>query len=220
MGERATPLELDGPDGPIAALLREAEGDRGVALVLPGFLRAGGRLGGSPGRPPLSFAVSMLRSLGLSVLEVWWEEPPADANWLASAADTALRRANTLDRPLEVLVGKSMGTWALAVTAAPPDVASVWLTPLVREPGVADAIARYGTRAFVVAGTADELFEEAVGARLRAAGAAVVVLEGADHTLETDDPVASARLLADWLQPLQAFLRAVLPAYPRPGVRT
>ena len=37
MGERATPLELDGPDGAIPCILREARDDSGVAVVLPGL---------------------------------------------------------------------------------------------------------------------------------------------------------------------------------------
>jgi hypothetical protein len=211
MRERATPLELDGPDGAIQCILRETPDDTGVAVVLPGSLEQRGRVGGSPTRVPLGAAGAVAKSLGLSLLEVWWETPDADPVWLGAVAEAALDRARAI-RPLEAVVAKSMGTWALSCVPVLPDVATVWLTPLVREAGVVDAIAACQNRAIVVAGSADPLFDLGVVERLTAADVDVVVLEDADHRLEVGDPVASARLLVGWLERLQAFLQSAVDA--------
>jgi hypothetical protein len=41
---------------------------------------------------------------------------------------------------------------------------------------------------------------------MRRAGFDIVVLEGANHALEVDDPAASARLLAELVERLRAFV--------------
>jgi hypothetical protein len=211
MGERATPFELEGPDGAIPCILREAADDTGLAVVLPGFLDDNGRLGGSPGRLPLGAAVAVAQSAGLSVLEVWWERPRADAAWLGAVAAAALDRAGAI-RPVDAIVAKSMGTWALAHVPISPDVATVWLTPLVREAGVAEAIAARAEKAIVVAGSADPMFDLDMVERLGEAGVELVLLHEADHRLEVGDPVESAQLLAGWLVRLQTFLLTALSA--------
>jgi pimeloyl-ACP methyl ester carboxylesterase len=208
MGERATPFELDGPDGPISCVLHERDDDVGIAVVLPGLIRAAGRLGGSPARTKVAFPAALVRTFGLSVLEVWWE-PPDDEEWLVAASAAALRRAGER-RSLEVVVANSLASVALARLGEHRQLVTVWVTPFLREPGVREAIRTAGSRAFVVGGSADPLFDLEAVEGLRGAGAHVAQLEGADHALELPDPVASARLLAEWLAALQGFLSTAL----------
>jgi pimeloyl-ACP methyl ester carboxylesterase len=209
MGERATPFELDGPRGSIPCVLHEAaDEDGGIAVVLPGLVRAGGRLGGSPARTKLAFPTALLRTFGLSVLELWWE-PEEDEASLGAATVKALRHARER-RSLEVVVAASQASVPLARLGDERQLATVWVTPLLLEAGFRDAIERAGSRAFVVGGSADPHYDLDAVDGLRAAGAHVVVLEGADHALVVADPVASARLLAGWIAELRGFLSTAL----------
>jgi hypothetical protein len=212
--ERPTLLEVRGPGGvPVTCVLHARRDDTSSALVLPGAVRAGGRLGGSPARPDLSFVSMLLRSLGIAVLEVWWDlddAPPGEEDdWLEAIALAAARSAAARGG-LRVAVGRSTGTVALARVIGDGVfdrlAASLWIAPLLHESSVRTAIAARGAGAFVTGGAADPLFEPGAAGSLRDAGATVVVLPAADHALCVDDPAASARLLGELLDDLRAFL--------------
>jgi hypothetical protein len=212
--EPFTALELAGHrDLPLPCLLHGTGDEASTAVVLPGGSRHGGMVGGTPARPDLAYAGALLRSLGLAVLEVWWrtDELPRGAaldDWLHDNANAAFAAA-VEHGPVRVVVARSLGTMALARSFEGADgAATVWLAPLVREPGVAAAIEACGARAFVVAGGADALWDAQIGDGIGRTGARVHVLADADHSLGVDDPAESARLLADVLDELRKFLRA------------
>jgi pimeloyl-ACP methyl ester carboxylesterase len=180
--------------------------------VFPGGARAGNRLGGTPARPDLHFAREVLLGEGLAVLEVWWDAgraPDGDLEpWLDAHVEAALAAASEA-REVGCLVGRSFGTLAVA-RALPNRLASVptiWLAPLFTRPEVVAAVVGAGSSAFVAGGSGDALFAGEGVERARAAGAEVVVVEGADHGLGLDDPAASARALADVLDRMRLFLR-------------
>ena len=179
--------------------------------MLPGAVRAGGRLGYTPARPLLHYARTVLEAAGLAVLEAWWSlDDAGDARdaWLAEQARAAVD-ALPDDLELRLLAGKSLGTTALATLAEVESVPSVWLTPLLRDAPVVRALER-ARRALVVGGTDDELFDVDLARRLPGEH---LIVEGADHALQRADAAESVRALADFVRALTAF---VCPAEPEP----
>ena len=83
---------------------------------------------------------------------------------------------------------------------------TVWLAPLLERPPVLAALKDLRAPAFVVGGSGDESFNLVEAEALRDSGVEVIVLDGANHGLEVDDPAASARLLADVLDRLRSFV--------------
>jgi len=83
---------------------------------------------------------------------------------------------------------------------------TVWLAPLLDHPPVLNALKELRAPAFVVGGSSDEAFNLTEAQSLKMNGAEVVVLDGADHGLEVDDPAASARHLADVLDEMRGFV--------------
>jgi pimeloyl-ACP methyl ester carboxylesterase len=195
-------------------VLHSAGGERGVGVVFPGAAREGNRLGGTPARPDLHYTRAVLRAQGLAVFEVWWDagSAPDDAleEWL-DANVRAAQAAATREHSLALLAGRSLGTMAVARAVSNAEwernaVPTVWLAPLLRQPLVIEALARLRSPAFIAGGDADPAFDVRAAERMRRGGFDVVVLEGADHALEVDDPAASARLLADLVERLRAFV--------------
>lgn len=207
MADRVVAFELEGYRGvAVPCALHEAEGDVGAAVVLPGRVSAGGRLGGSPARPDLWYARALLRSLRPSVLEVWWnwDGAPAEARreWARLAAAAACARASEA-LPLRAAVGRSSGTAVLVslVDDLDASVATAWIAPPLGQPGVEEAVRSR---------SADEAAEPPVLARLRETEVREVELEGADRSLSLSAPAASARALADALDAVQTFLTDVM----------
>jgi len=85
-------------------------------------------------------------------------------------------------------------------------VASALGAPLFNEPPVLKALKELRSAAFVVGGSSDKAFNLVEAEALRDRGVEVVVLDGANHGLEVDDPVASARLLASVLDEMRGFV--------------
>jgi pimeloyl-ACP methyl ester carboxylesterase len=183
-------------------------------VVFPGAGREENRIGGTPARPDLHYTREVLQSAGLAVLEVWWDAgllPVDDLDrWLDANASAALQAASQ-DYELALLAGRSLGTWALARLIERDErrarsFPSIWLAPLLDQPPVRRVLEQLASPAFVVGGTADATFDAVPAEKLRRGGVEVVVLEGANHGLEVDDPVESARLLADMLEQMRAFV--------------
>jgi hypothetical protein len=185
------------------------------ALVLPGAGNAGNRLGGTPARPDLHFTRALLLEQGWSVLEVWWDAGTLDRDapdsWLLDNAHAALAAIRDADREPAFLVGRSLGTMALALLrAAEPELArlpSVWIAPLLHREPVRESLLHGGGARFVLCGGADEAYDVGVATLLHRRDADVVVVEHADHGLDVGDAPASARALADALERLREFLR-------------
>lgn len=123
-----------------------------------------------------------------------------------------------------LLAGKSLGTASMAhALLQVPDLAaapSIWLTPLWKDAAIFNAIAAAGSRAFVLIGTADPQWDEALRADLdkRALRVAkslpvIVVVPGADHGMNVaGNPAATAAALTE-LKPalVQHVATAFLP---------
>lgn len=191
-----------------------------VAVVFPGAAREGNRVGGTPARPDLHYTRELLQLFGTAVFEVWWDAATAPVDdldgWLDAHVAAALE-VTTQERRLAAVAGRSLGTLALARLVTGPGwserpVPSIWIAPLLDEPGVADALSGLGAPAFVVGGSEDESFDVERAEGLRRPGIDLVVVPGADHALEVDDPARSARLLAEALDRMREFLERELAA--------
>ena len=200
-------LEVAGHRGLVLPCVFYEERRERVAVVLPGGIRSGGRLGGAPSRPDLSYTRALLLALGFGVLEVWWDAetmPEEGEPWLRENALGALAAAGP-DR-VRILVGRSLGTWAVAVLEDRwPEAPAIFLAPVTF---AWPAIERRRGRAFIVIGDRDERYDRAAVERWQAAAKDVVVIPGANHGLEVADPAESARLLGDVLDRMRAWVSA------------
>lgn len=197
--------------------LRQDAGTDHLALLLPG-------MGYTLDMPLFYYAENLLTESGADLLRVEYayagragfrtatEEEWLD--WLLTDA-TAAFRAGTSQRGYRrlTLVGKSLGTLAmghLLTTAAVPPGATraVWLTPLLQEERLREAIGRFAGPSLFAIGTADSVYDPAALDALRGAtlGEAVVI-EGADHGLDVPgDPVASVQGLERVVRAIRDFL--------------
>jgi pimeloyl-ACP methyl ester carboxylesterase len=198
-------LEVAGHGGRSVPCVFFEEGRERVAVVFPGAISSGGRLGGAPSRPDLSYTRVLLLGLGFAVLEVWWDAatmPDEGEPWLRDNALAALAAAR--EWRVRLLVCRSLGTGVIAVLDHGWDE-----TPAVLVAPVSTsfaAIERRAGSAFVVIGDRDERYDAGAVERWRAAGKEVVVVPGGNHALEVDDPARSARLLADVLDRMRAWI--------------
>lgn len=197
-------LEVAGHAGlAVPCLFFEPSRER-VAVVFPGAIRSGGRMGGSPARPDLHYTRTLLLELGLGVLEVWWDaetKPEQSEPWYRDNARAAIAAAG--EERVRLLVGRSIGTGALAHLAEWNHVPSLWIAPLTYAAPVRDALAAWRGPKLVVAGDADEAFEPVAGVN-------AVLVSGADHGFDVGDAAASARALADALDRVRGWLSATV----------
>ena len=181
--------------GPCPALLHEGERER-CAILLPGARY--------PTRAPLLwFAREAALERGWSVLEVLDELPP-DAQGFEWALDRSERALAAAPTGQLVMIGKSL-TSVAAGLAADRDLPAIWLTPLMREARVTEALARAAQFTLLVGGTADPLWDrDAVPAN---PAIETVELEGLDHALQVPgDAEASLRALGDATRAVTGFL--------------
>lgn len=152
--DHAVPNRLRQPDRAIGHL----------AMLLPGY-------GYTLDMPLFYYLESLCLDTGCDVLRVetaynqnsaFRDAPESEqAKWVASDARTAWHAGLAQGRYASALVvGKSLGTLGLAALLAEPlgspgTVRSVWLTPLLSEPSVRQALLRLGDSAQVVIGDAD-----------------------------------------------------------------
>jgi len=182
--------------GPCDALLHERDGDRCVAL-LPGAWY--------PTRAPLLwYAREVALNQGWSVLEVLDELPEGEEpfDWATDRATRALDAAPG-DRP--VMIGKSL-TSAAAGIAADRSLPAAWLTPMLRQPAVLEALGRAVAPTLLIGGTADSDHWDPAALPDNPA-IDVVELDGLDHALQADgDLGASLAALIKVTASLAAFL--------------
>ncbi len=124
----------------------------GTGIVLPGR-------GYPPAAPGCAYAGYVLRAAGWRVRDVWWDPP---ANELLSIEDEVAWVGDQLasatagvSGPVFV-VGKSLGTYG-ARLAAERSYPAIWLTPVLTEPVLVEAIRANPARQLLVGGTADLL---------------------------------------------------------------
>lgn len=188
-----------------------------MALVLPGAARAGNRLGGTPARPDLHFTRALLQEQGYAVLEVWWDTDEADESeleqWLLGSARAGLGALAERGREPALLVGRSLGSVALALLRReePPlaRLPSIWVAPLMHREPVRESLLHPGGPCFVLCGGRDPAYDAGLATLLHRRQADVLVLERADHGLDCGDAVTSARALAGALEQLRDFLHRI-----------
>jgi hypothetical protein len=145
------------------------EGDGPTAVVLPGAM-----LGGMPA---VYYAMEPLLARGWRVLLVWWEFLDRSVDpwaWVRERADAAIDHAGGA----HLLIAKSLGTYA-----APIDVPAVWLTPLLGNDGIADALRARSSKSLFVGGPNDVSWNGELAQELGEA----VEIPGADHGLAKID---------------------------------
>ena len=175
------------------------EGDPGrCAVVLPGiryFSQA----------PLLWFAREAAQARGWSVVEVDERAPAGEEpfRWMRERAKRALDSASAAER--KVVIGKSLGSVAATLVSCP----AVWLTPLLTEREIADALAATTAPTLLVGSPADPTWGH--GAVPDNEALEVMELDGLDHSLQVSgDPRASLDALGRVTARVDAFLAALL----------
>jgi hypothetical protein len=155
------------------------EGDPArCAVVLPGvryFSQA----------PLLWFAREAAQARGWSVVEVDERAPAGEEpfGWMREQAKRALDAA---DAGLTVAVGKSLGSIAATLVTGP----AVWLTPLLTEPEIVEALGATDAPTLLVGSRADPTWGD--GTVPDNPALEVLELDGLDHSLQlSGDPLAS-----------------------------
>ena len=182
--------------GACAALLHERDTERCVTL-LPGAWY--------PTRAPLLwFAREAAMAQGWSVLEVLDELPEGEEPF-AWAIDRATRALEAAPGKNPVMIGKSLSSAAAGI-AADRGLPAAWLTPMLRQPDVLQALGRSSAPTLLIGGTNDpDHWDPAALPDNRAID--VVELQGLDHALQAEgDMDASLAALSKVTASLAAFL--------------
>lgn len=152
-------------------------GDGPTAIVLPGRMLAG--------MPAVWFAYAPLLAENWRVVLLWWEyldDSQSVWEFVRERAEAAIAYAGGAD----LLIAKSLGTFG-----APIDVPAVWLTPLLTNASVVDALRARTAPSLFVGGPNDPAWDEAIAREL----GDVAVIPGADHGLARPadlEPVGNA----------------------------
>ncbi len=176
----------------------------GTGVVIPGR-------GYPPAAPGCAYAGYVLRAAGWRVRDVWWD-PPANSSMsiedeVAWVGDQLASATSGIDGPIFV-VGKSLGTYA-ARLAAERAYPAIWLTPVLVDPVLVEAIRANPARQLLVGGTEDALWDVDVAASLAAGGCDVLQLDGLDHGLiDPADAVRSAEALVEITRAMATFVGA------------
>jgi hypothetical protein len=151
--------------------------------------------------PLLWFAREAAQAGGWSVVEVD-ERAPRDQDpfgWMRAQAEAALDAASGAERV--VVVGKSLGSAAAPMVSGP----AVWLTPLLDQAPVADAINAATAPTLLVGSRADPTWAD--GPATGNSALEVLELDGLDHSLQVSrNPLASLDVLRDVTARVGAFL--------------
>lgn len=161
-------------------------------------------------RPLLAGAGDLLAARGYGLMRVAFHFAD-DAGFMAADEATQIARihaagAGILDAALRrgardlVLVGKSLGTVAMAGMCPPGQARHVWLTPSLIGTGLGPVVRARG--GFVLIGDRDPALEAAEALRLLP-GITLARIEGADHGWQGDDGrdvlIPALEALAAWL---------------------
>jgi len=154
--------------------------------------------------PLLWFAREAAQAGGWSVVEVD-ERAPHDEDpfaWMRAQAESAMEAASDAERI--VVVGKSLGSAAAPMVSGP----AVWLTPLLDQQAIADAINGATVPTLLVGSRADPTWAD--GPAPGNAALEVLELDGLDHSLQISrDPLASLDVLRDVTARIGAFLQGL-----------
>ena len=162
----------------------EGDPDR-CAVVLPGiryFSQA----------PLLWFAREAAQAGGWSVVEIDERAPAGEGpfGWMRGQAERAIAEASDADTV--VVVGKSLGSVAATLWSGP----AVWLTPLLDQDPIAEALRNTGAPTLLVGSPADPTWGE--GSVPDNPALEVLELPGLDHSLQVSgDPAGSLDVLRE-----------------------
>ena len=189
-------------------------GSARIAVVVPG------RMFG-PHTPLLMFAAQAAERRGARVHAVYWPEAELTvasesnktlSSWVTRYVTSALDDLDVADaKPL--LIGKSLATYSAQV-AAQRALPAVWLTPLLADAQVVDALRGCSEPFLLVGGTADTGAWDSDVAR--ALSSHVLEVDGADHGMFLPGSLAaSAAVLGSVASAIEQFLdETVWTSYP------
>lgn len=133
--------------------------------------------------------------------------------WLLADVTAACRAALAKGSYSTIsLCGKSIGTLAmghlLSTDSAFAQAKSIWLTPVLKDERLRSQVLGTRQRSLLVIGTADANYDPGFLKKVEALGNwDVVVLEGADHSLEINDDVfRSLTVMEQVMRRIHAFL--------------
>jgi hypothetical protein len=150
--------------------------------------------------PLLWFAREAAQAGGWSVLEVDERAPPDEdpIAWMRGQAERALAEA---EAELVVVIGKSLGSTAAPLVRGP----AIWLTPLLTEAAIVDALGEAEAPTLLVGSPGDPTWADGSvpdNPRLE-----ILELPGLDHSLQVSgDPRASLDALGRVTERASAFL--------------
>jgi hypothetical protein len=149
--------------------------------------------------PLLWFAREAAQAGGWSVLEVD-ERAPSDQEpfeWMRGQARHAL---DATDAELTLVVGKSLGSAAAPMVSGP----AVWLTPLLVQPEIVEALGSASAPTLLIGSPADPTWGDGEPPDNPALEA--LELPGLDHSLQVPgDPLASVDVLRTVTERVSAF---------------
>ncbi|GAB3067622.1 alpha/beta hydrolase [Micromonospora schwarzwaldensis] len=162
-----------------------------TGVIVPG-------LGYGPQAPLLNLANEALADLDATIETITWAVPDGLIDigpepFVRAHVAAALHRLGTATPgPKPVIIAKSLGTHAAAL-AAERQLPAIWLTPLLNDHAVAEAITHNPAPALLVGGTRDSSWISETAART---GKTVVTVDSANHALR---PPGSLRAYTDAL---------------------
>jgi len=182
--------------------------------MMTGILAPG--LGYTTQAPLLDLADAALSERGCAAEHVTWAVPDGllqigPEPFVRAHVTAALHRLGESGPQSVVVIAKSLGSYAAALVAE-HGLPAVWLTPLLTEDSVVEAIAASPAPALLIGGSADPLWvPEAAGAT----GKQALTIPGGDHSLRVPGPLRRyAEVLATVGTALEEFLDALMPVGP------
>ena len=212
-----TSLEIAGDGGyPINnQFIRQQSSSEKLAVLYPGMRY-------TCDRPLLYYTTELLLSRGYDILQLWSEYDSAEFDNLSDAEKTirliadgqALLRAGMQEGSFSqvLLCGKSLGTLTMAFILNEDlnikYLTTIWLTPLIHLPPVADGILQNESPTFVAGSLADSTFSSGPIEQIKSKpDTTLFVTDQADHSLEIPgDARQSLNILDQVIAKLSGFV--------------
>ncbi len=195
---------------PITVFQHDCPGE--AAVVFPGMRY-------TAGMPLLYYASRALFGNGLDVLSVginYSRDPyfgdlsrEDRAVLLSEDTDAVMRAAHERYARVRVILGKSLGTRAVAHALRDNGTVerAIWLTPIVSDEELLGKMMRVTCQSLLVIGTNDPFYDGDALERLgRTANFEILRVTGADHSLETEDTDESLRILTTVVSRIRRFI--------------